>query len=57
MSVLVDEVSQLVKRCESIKLTCTDIKDKLHKDSMVEFDNCPVRYRTIMGKRKKDFVR
>ena len=25
-----------------MKLTYTDIKHKLHKDSMVEFDTCPV---------------
>ena len=28
--------------CESKKLAYTDIKHKLHKNSMVEFDICPV---------------
>ena len=41
----VDEGSQLVKGFESIKLTYTDINYKLHKDSMVEFDTCPVEGR------------
>ena len=38
----VDGGSQLVKGCESMELTYTDIKYKLHKDSVVEFDPCPV---------------
>ena len=38
----VDKGSQLVKGCESMKLTYTDIKYKLHKNSVEEFDTCPV---------------
>ena len=42
MFMSVDEGSQLVKGCESMQLTYTDIKYKLHKNSVVEFDTCPV---------------
>ena len=45
-----DEGSQLVKGCESMKLTYTDIKHKLHKDSMVEFDTCPFEGHNYNGK-------
>ena len=31
-----------MKGCESVKLTYTDINYKLHKESLVEFDTCPV---------------
>ena len=31
-----------MKGCESMKLTYTDIKYKLHNNSLVEFDTCPV---------------
>ena len=37
-----DEGSQLLKRFESMKLVYTDIKHKLCKDSLVEFDTCAV---------------
>ena len=37
----VDEGSQLVKGCQSMKLTYTETKHKLHKDSMVEFNTFP----------------
>ena len=46
----VDEGSQLVKGCESMKLTHTDIKHKLRKDSMMEFDTCPVGGHNYNGK-------
>ena len=46
----VDEGSQLVKICESIKLTYTDIKHKLHKDSMEEFDTFPIGGHNHNGK-------
>ena len=46
----VDEGSQLVKGCESMKLTYTDIKRKLHKDSIVEFDACLVGGHNYNGK-------
>ena len=46
----VDEGSQLVKGCESMKLTYTDIKHKLYKDYMVEFDTCPAGGHNYNGK-------
>ena len=46
----VNERSQLVKERESMKLNYTDIKYKLHKDSLVEFDTCPVGGRNYNGK-------
>ena len=39
---LVDQWSQLVRRCEYMKLTFNDIKHKLHKNSMVKLDSSPV---------------
>ena len=47
---LIDEGSQLVKGCESMRLTFTDIKNKLHKDTMVFFDTCPVGGHNYNGK-------
>ena len=47
---LIDEESQLVKGCESMRLTFTDIKNKLHKDTMVTFDTCPVGEHNYTGK-------
>ena len=41
----VDKESQLVTRCDSMKLTYTVIKHKLHKDSMVEFNSLSVSKR------------
>ena len=46
----IDEGSQLMKRCESMKLTYTDIKYKLHKDSVVEFDTCSIGGHNYNGK-------
>ena len=46
----VDEGSQLVKRCESMKLIYTDIKYNLHKDSAVEFDTCSIGGHNYNGK-------
>ena len=39
-----------MKGCESIKLTYTDIKHKLRKDSVVEFDTCIVGGHNYNGK-------
>ena len=47
---LIDEGSQLGKGCESMRLTFTDIKNKLHKDLMVTFDTCPVGGHNYNGK-------
>ena len=38
---LIDEGSQLVKGCSTMRLAFNDIKSKLHKDKMVEFNTCP----------------
>ena len=40
----------MVKGWKSMKLTYTDIKYKLHKDSVLEFDNCPVGGHNYNGK-------
>ena len=50
MFLSVDEGSQLVKGCDSMKLTYTDIKYKLHKGSVVEFDTCPFGGHNYNGK-------
>ena len=47
---LIDEGSQLVKDCESMRLTFTDIRNELHKDTMVTFDTCPVGGHNYSGK-------
>ena len=47
---LIDECSQLVKSCESMRLTFTDIRNKLHKDTMVTFDTYPVGGHNYNGK-------
>ena len=39
-----------MKGCESMRLTFTDIKNKLHKDTMVSFDTCPVGGHNYNGK-------
>ena len=41
---------QLMEGCESIKLTFTYIKNKLHKDTMVTIDTCPVGGHNYNGK-------
>ena len=47
---LINEGSQLVKGCESMRLTFTDINNKLHQDSMVTFGTCPVGGHNYNGK-------
>ena len=47
---LIDEGSQLVKGCESMPLTFADIKNKLHRDTVVNFDTCPVGGHNYNGK-------
>ena len=48
---LIHEGSQLVKGCcESVWITFTDIKNKLHKDTMVTFDICHVGGHNYNGK-------
>ena len=42
--------SQLVKGCQTMQLCFKDIKEKVHKDMLVEFDICPVRGHNLNGK-------
>ena len=48
--ILIDEGSQLVKGCGDMRLSYTDIKNKLHKEKLVEFDTCPVGGHNVNGK-------
>ena len=48
--VQVDHGSQLVKACESMKLTFVDIKNRLHRLKGVEFDVVPVGGHNFNGK-------
>ena len=41
---------QLVKGCQSMQLCFKEIKEKLHKDMMVEFNICPVEEHNFNGK-------
>ena len=39
---LIDEGSQLIKGCDNMRMSFTDIKGKLHRDMMVDLTMCPV---------------
>ena len=47
---LIDEGSQLVKGCESMVLSFTDIKNQLHTSVGVQFEVCPVGGHNMHGK-------
>ena len=47
---LIDEGSQLVKGCQTMQSCFKDIKEKLHKDMMLEFGKCPVGGHNFNGK-------
>ena len=49
-TLLVDQGSQIVKGCETMKLKFWDIKFQLHKDVSVDFDVCPVGGHNFNGK-------
>ena len=49
-SVLPDAGSQLVKGCESMKLNFIDIQYRLHRDSSIDFEICPVGAHYVHGK-------
>ena len=51
----IDEGSPLVKGCESMRLTLTDIRNKLQKDTMITFDTCPVGGHNDMAKLRGEF--
>ena len=46
----IDHGSQLIKGCESMKLTFVDLKNRLHRLKGVEFDVVPVGAHNINGK-------
>ena len=52
--VLIDEGSRLVKGCGDMRLSYTDIKNKLHKEKLVEFYTCPVGGHNIKLKEGSD---
>ena len=39
---VVDDGSQLIEGCDNMRISFTDIKGKLYRDSMVDFTTCPV---------------
>ena len=47
---LIDDGSQLVKGCETMRLDFIDLKTKLHKDVAVNFEVCPVGGHNVNGK-------
>ena len=47
---LVDEGSQLIKGCETMKLSFLDMKNKLHREMSVEFWVCPEGGHNVIGK-------
>ena len=47
---LVDEGSQLVKGCKTLKLNFMDLQYRLHRDVDVEFQTCPVGGHNMHGK-------
>ena len=49
-TLLVDEGSQLIKGCETMKLKFWDIKFRLHEDVSVDFEVCPVGGHNFNGK-------
>jgi len=51
---LSDEGSQLIKGCNEMKLSFTDIKAQLIKNSSVEFEVCPVQGHNMHGKVERD---
>ena len=47
---VIDEGSQLIKGCDSLRISFTDIKRKLHRYMMVDFTTCPVGGNNYNGK-------
>ena len=47
---VIDEGSHLIKGCDNMKISFTDIKGKLHQDMMVDFTTCPVGGHNYNGK-------
>ena len=49
---LPDSGSQLVKECETMCLTFSDLKNKLHVEYGVQFETCPVGLITCTARSK-----
>ena len=47
---IIDEDTQLIKGCDSMRISFTDIKGKLHRDMMVDFITYPVVHHNYNGK-------
>ena len=47
---VIDEGGQLIKGCDNMRISFTDIKGKLHWDMMVDFATCPVGGHNYNGK-------
>ena len=47
---VIDEGSWLIKGCDNMKISFTDIKGKLYQDMMVDFATCPVGGHNYNGK-------
>ena len=47
---LLDEASQLIKRCKNMKLNFQDIRYQLHVNVHVEFELCPVEGHNMNGR-------
>ena len=50
---VIDEGSHLIKGCDNMKISFTDIKGKLHQDMMVDFTTCPVGGHNYNGKAER----
>lgn len=49
-TLLCDEGSQLVKGCDDMKISFTDLTNKLYRDVNVNFEVCPVGGHNMHGK-------
>ena len=47
---LIDEGSQLIKGCETMRFHFEDVQRKLHKDQQVNFETCPVGGHNFHGR-------
>ena len=47
---VIDEGNQLIKACDNMTISFTEIKGKLHPDMMVDFATCPVGGHNYNGK-------
>ena len=47
---VIDGGSQLIKGCDNMRISFTDIKGKLYQDMMVDFATCPIGGHNYNGK-------